>query len=160
MKTSWIPEIKTQTQQQKDGHWPCTKETHPSHMFDSADLWCFRRRRLRNLQVRSLRGQGNSSYSIDLYCCSRSACAKQVPKNIEKHPKTSKNIEKHIIQPQHVFTCANSTSSTGVDFAAGGAAFVEASPSGNTPTATQNHLQLLRDVLGTNSRVPFRLQVP
>ena len=71
-----------------------------------------------------------------------------------------KNIEEHIIQPQHVFTCANSTSSTGVDFAAGGAAFVEASPSVNTPTATQNHLQLLRDVLGTNSRVPFRLQVP
>ena len=77
----------------------------------------------------------------------------------EKHPKTSENIEKRIIQPQHVFTCANSTSSTGVDFAAGGAAFVEASPSVNTPTATQN-LQLLRDVLGTNSRVPFRLQVP
>lgn len=95
MKTSWIPEIKTQTQQQKDGHWPCIKETHPSHMFDSADLWCFRRRRLRNLQVRSLQGRGNFVYSIDLYCYSRPACAKQVPKNIQKHPKTSKNIKKH-----------------------------------------------------------------
>ena len=149
MKTSWIPEIKTQTQQQKDGHWPCIKETHPSHMFDSADLWCFRRRRLRNLHVRSLQGRGNSRYSIDLYCYSGPACA--------KHRKASKNIEEHSIQPQHVFACANSTSSTGVDFAAGGAAFVEASPSVNTRTATQNHLQLLWDVLGTNSRVPFRL---
>ena len=85
---------------------------------------------------------------------------RKTSKNIQKHQKTSKNIEEHIIQPQHVFACANSTSSTGVDFAAGGAAFVEASPSVNTPTATQNHLQLLWDVLGTNSRVPFRLQVP
>ena len=65
MKTPWIPEIRTQTQQQKDGH---ALKKHPSHIFDSADLWCFRRSRLWNLQVRS--EDRNSS----------SACAK-VSKN-------------------------------------------------------------------------------
>ena len=44
------------------------KKNHPSHIFDSADLWCFRRSRLWNLQVQS--EDRNSS----------SACAK-VSKN-------------------------------------------------------------------------------
>ena len=73
--------------------------------------------------------------------------------------------QKEVVQPQHVFACANSTSSAGSaggGFAAGGTAFVEAWTSVNTRTATQNHLQLLGvwDMFGTNSRWPFPLQVP
>jgi hypothetical protein len=86
--------------------------------------------------------------------------------HVPKFQKTHGPItQKEVVQPQHVFACANSTSSAGSaggGFAAGGTAFVEAWTSVNTRTATQNHLQLLSvwDMFGTNSRWPFPLQVP
>ena len=63
-------------------------------------------------------------------------CRTSVTKHMARSPKK-------FVQPQHVFACANSTSSAGAAFAAGGAAFVEARTSVCTRTATQNHLQLL-----------------
>ena len=87
-----------------------------------------------------------SIVTLGLHVPNKCRKTSKTSKSIQKYRKASKNIEEHIIQPQHVFACANSTSSTGVDFASGGAAFVEASPSVNTRTATQNHLQLLWDV--------------
>ena len=93
MKTPWIPEIKPHTQQQQGV--PCEKKVYTSHMFDSADLWCFRQRRLWNLQVRLLRGQRNSSYS-------RSACAERASQNTwPDHPKSlsSHNMSLHVQTP-------------------------------------------------------------
>ena len=67
--------------------------------------------------------------------------------HVPKFQKTHGPItQKEVVQPQHVFACANSTSSAGSaggGFAAGGTAFVEAWTSVNTRTAAQNHLQLL-----------------
>ena len=146
MKTPWIPEIKPHTQQQQGV--PCEKKVYTSHMFDSADLWCFRWRRLWNLQVRSLRGQRNSSYS-------RSACAERASQNTwpdHRRSLSSHNMSLHVQTPPlpQVWLLLQGALPLGMPG--------HQSPHGQPLKIICNCWDC--GLFGTKSRLPFPLQVP